>query len=620
MSSNNNNNNNIDNMPVGDIEDAIFGKESTEKTTDSGSRISIGTKGEDLVWSGINLKLMDKKKKGEVKLDILKDVWGTAEAGKTTAIMGASGAGKTSLFQVLTGRLPTQGDLVEEGEIYLGGVKVDPRNREHRKLFGYVAQEDSLHETSTPREALRFSAKLRLPKTTTDEEIESLVNTKLKELGLEQAADTIIGGGFKKGISGGQKKRVSIGVELIANPTIIFLDEPTSGLDSYAAAQVMHLLDDVAKAGNIVLFTIHQPSSKVFSSFDNLLLLNKGQIMHQGSVANIAADFDTAGFPMPENYNPADWVIDVSEMNDIDALKKTTFFASEPKEHKIVPKEQKLEVPDQNHVGILTELKCLLQREFRDIYRNPLVTIIGVTITSILAAIFGLMFWDVGRKDRSETIVVQAVLGALVNLMISTLFGQSNTAISMFARDRPLFLREYSTDHYSIVPYFVSKLGTEAFNSFSAVFAQALVVYWMMGFTMGFGYFLAITYALALVSTAVCVMLGAFFADPEHATALFTIVVVPQMYFSGIFIAIDLLPEIVQWAQYLCSLTYASRLALAYELQNCEPGLAQQNCEYTLARNNVSVDNIWWYWLALLGLFIGFRLIAMIVLRSKAKY
>jgi len=611
--------------PIGDIEDAKA-TETTQKTIydklESNGSIDFGAAANgDLVWSGINLKLLEKKGKGNVKLNILKDIWGKAEVGKTTAIMGASGAGKTSLFQVLTGRLPTQGDLLQEGEIYLGGVRVDPRNREHRKLFGYVAQEDSLHETSTAREALRFSAKLRLPRTTTDGQIEVLVNKNLKALGLEDAADTIIGGGFKKGISGGQKKRVSIGVELIASPSIIFLDEPTSGLDSYAAAQVMRLLDDVAKAGNIVLFTIHQPSSKVFSSFDNLIILNTGQIMHQGSVSNIAAEFNKAGYPMPDNYNPADWVIDVSEMNEIDDLKKTTFFPSEPKDNKIVSKEgAKLEIPEQNPVSIFTELRYLLNREFRDIHRNPLMTVINVVITSVLAAIFGLMFWDIGRKDRSETIVVQAVLGSLVNLMISTLFGQSNTAITIFARDRPLFLREYSTDHYNIVPYFLSKLGSEAFNAFAAVFAQALVVFWMMGFTMGFGHFLAITYAMSMVSTAVCVMLGAFFSEAESATALFSLVVIPQLYFSGVFIAIELLPDVVQWAQYLCSLTYASRLALAYELQNCEPGQAEVNCLATLAQNNVSVDNIWWYWLALLGLFLGFRLIAMIVLRSKANY
>ena len=252
---------------------------------------------------------------------------------------------------------------------------------------------------------MRFSAKLRLPRTTSDEEIEELVDKKLKALGLESAADTIIGGGLKKGISGGQKKRVSIGVELIASPSIIFLDEPTSGLDSYAAAQVMQLLDDVAKAGNIVLFTIHQPSSKVFSSFDNLILLNKGQVMHQGSVSNVAADFSSASYPMPDNYNPADWVIDVSEMNDIDELKKTTYFPTEPKEHKVEESGGTLQIPDSKRVSIIVELQYLLRREFRDIKRNPLLTVINVVITSVLAAIFGLMFWDVGRKDRSEAMV-----------------------------------------------------------------------------------------------------------------------------------------------------------------------------------------------------------------------
>jgi ABC-type multidrug transport system ATPase subunit len=310
------------------------------------------------------------------------------------------------LFQILAGRVPSQADLVQEGEIYFGGVRVDPRDREQRKLFAYVAQEDALHESSTPREALRFSAKLRLPRTTTDEEIERLVDTKLNALGLDAAADTIIGGGFKKGISGGEKRRVSIGVELVASPSIIFLDEPTSGLDSYAAAQVMQLLDAVAKTGNTVLFTIHQPSSKIFSSFDKLILLNKGQIMHQGSVTNIAEEFSIAGYPMPNNYNPADWVIDVSQSNSVEDLKKTSFFKEEPTSTKIVAKSgDKLQIPEQNHVSMWAELKLLQQREFRDIKRNPIMIIINVCLTSVLAAIFGIMFWDVGRKDRSDIIV-----------------------------------------------------------------------------------------------------------------------------------------------------------------------------------------------------------------------
>ena len=144
--------------------------------------------------------------------------------------------------------------------------------------------------------------------------------------------------------------------------------------------------------------------------------------------------------------------------------------------------------------------------------------------------------------------------------------------------------------------------------------------YWAMGFQMSFGLYLALTYALAITATAVAVLLGAFFADAKNASALFTLVVVPQFYFSGLFIAIDLIPSWVAWAQYLCSLTYASRLAFAYEFGECDAGQAELNCDIILEANSVSTDDTWWYWLALMALFVAFRLGGIIVLRSKASY
>ena len=115
-------------------------------------------------------------------------------------------------------------------------------------------------------------------------------------------------------------------------------------------------------------------------------------------------------------------------------------------------------------------------------------------------------------------------------------------------------------------------------------------------------------------------MLGAFFTDPNNALSLFTLVVVPQFYFSGLFIAIELIPSWVSWAQYLCSLTYASRLGFAYEFGDCEAGAAESNCDSVLEANNVSLDDTWWYWLALMGLFVMFRLGGIYVLWSKARY
>lgn len=241
---------------------------------------------------------------------ILDEVWGYAKAGETTAIMGASGAGKTSLFGVLSGRFRSKGAITVEADIRLSGQAIDPSSdAKIRSLFAFVEQEDALHTPSTPREALRFSARLRLPKSVGDAEIDSFVDRYIKELGLSSCADTMIGGGLKKGISGGEKRRTSIGVELISKPSVILLDEPTSGLDSFAAKQVMALLDKVAAGGATVLFTIHQPSSSVFGSFDRLMMLNRGRLMYEGATARTPEDFSQLGYASPNNYNPADWIV-----------------------------------------------------------------------------------------------------------------------------------------------------------------------------------------------------------------------------------------------------------------------------------------------------------------------
>lgn len=581
------------------------------------------TKGKDLLWSNVNMKLINPKKKGNEKISkhILTNVWGKAEAGKTTAIMGASGAGKTSLFQILAGRVSSGGKLRVSGDIYLGGVKINPNTYANRRLFAYVGQTDSLHQTSTPRETLRFSAKLRLPSTTTNEEIDAIVNSIIDNLGLGSAADTIIGGKFKKGISGGEKRRVSIGLELVVSPAILVLDEPTSGLDSYAAAQVMKLLDSLARAGTTVLFTIHQPSSLVFSQFDQLVLLHQGRVLHQGSLSELKDDFASKyDQPVPHSYNPADWILDVPQSNSIDDLEKWNFFPNEPPNHKPRWGKGKIEHRKGMHVSLLVEFHLLMQRELANLRRNRTPLFINLGITSFMSIIFGVIFLDIGRRDKANFTVVQSQLGAIVNLFISTLMGQSNTALFTFSDERPIFLREFSTDHYRIIPYFVSKLASEAFNSFLAIFVQTLVVYWAMGFTMSFGQLLFLCYALALTATAVAVLLGAFFENPRNAASLFTLVVVPQFYFSGLFISIDLVPGWVAWAQYICSLTYAARIGFAYEFGNCELGPAGENCQRLLDGNYVVLEHTHWYWLGLGGLFCMFRFAGIAVLHSKASY
>ena len=209
-----------------------------------------------------------------------------------------------------------------------------------------MAQDDSLQVTATPREAIRFSAKLRLSRSTTEHQLEQLTKRMIEELGLTSCADTLVGGALLKGISGGERKRTSVGVELVTRPSLVFLDEPTSGLDSFSAVQLCQVLKKVANAGSSVLFTIHQPSSEIFSryvrlycistlgynrnarckeisshrnrlfhffivrhSFDSLILLNKGRVMYQGPVDEVTSYFKARDKPVPPNYNPADWMM-----------------------------------------------------------------------------------------------------------------------------------------------------------------------------------------------------------------------------------------------------------------------------------------------------------------------
>lgn len=169
--------------------------------------------------------------------------------------------------------------------------------------------------------------------------------------------------------------------------------------------------------------------------------------------------------------------------------------------------------------------------------------IVNVSLTAVLSLISGVIFFQIGQEDRTSLLVMQAQLGAIINVLISTMMGQAQVALTIFSSERPLFLREYATKHYSVVPYFVSKLAAEAIQSSAAILVQTMIVYFMVGLQQNFGQFLAVSFSLSMTSTAVAVLLGSMVTDPKVAASFFTLVVVPQFYFSGVFISIDLIPS-----------------------------------------------------------------------------
>jgi ABC-type multidrug transport system ATPase subunit len=254
---------------------------------------------------------------------------GQSVPGQLRAIMGPSGAGKTSLLNLLAGRVPQQTKHQVSGFIKSNGQVIDPFN--YATTIAYVMQDDCLFASATPREALQFSASLRLPATTPEKEIICLVENMIVALGLEKCADNMIGGGLSKGISGGERKRTSIGVELVTRPSVVFLDEPTSGLDSFAAYNVVRLLHNLSRAGGgtTVICTIHQPSSEVFNVFDELTLLGDGSTIYHGPVGGMTEVFRKRGYPCPRNFNPADYVMFLAQTEEHEKIAGTLIVEEE---------------------------------------------------------------------------------------------------------------------------------------------------------------------------------------------------------------------------------------------------------------------------------------------------
>ncbi|CAA3031746.1 ABC transporter G family member 15-like, partial [Olea europaea subsp. europaea] len=251
-----------------------------------------------LVWEDLTV-LLGNFGQGPTK-KLLHGLNGYAEPGRIMAVMGPSGSGKSTLLDSLAGRLSN--NVVMSGNILLNGKK----RRLDYGVVAYVTQEDVLLGTLTVRETLTYSAYLRLPTTMSREEVKGIIEGTIIEMGLQDCADRQIGNWQLRGISGGEKKRLSIALEILIRPRIMFLDEPTSGLDSAAAFFVIQAIKNVARDGRTVISSVHQPSSEVFALFDDLYLLSGGETVYFGEAKMAIKFFAEAGFPCPSRRNPSD--------------------------------------------------------------------------------------------------------------------------------------------------------------------------------------------------------------------------------------------------------------------------------------------------------------------------
>lgn len=236
---------------------------------------------------------------------ILNGITGVVCPGELLAMLGPSGSGKTTLLTALGGRLTGKlsGKITYNGQPFSGAVK---------RRTGFVAQDDVLYPHLTVTETLLFTALLRLPKSWTRNEKAQHVEKVISELGLSLCRNSMIGGPLFRGISGGEKKRVSIGQEMLIDPSLLLLDEPTSGLDSTTAQRILNTIKRLASGGRTVVTTIHQPSSRLYHMFDKVVLLSGGCPIYNGPASTALEYFSSVGFSTCMTVNPADLLLDLA--------------------------------------------------------------------------------------------------------------------------------------------------------------------------------------------------------------------------------------------------------------------------------------------------------------------
>ncbi|KAG2700044.1 hypothetical protein I3760_07G215100 [Carya illinoinensis] len=431
----------------------------------------------------------------EDRLELLKGVSGAFRPGVLTALMGVSGAGKTTLLDVLAGR-KTGGYI--EGTITISGY---PKKQEtFARISGYCEQTDIHSPHVTVYESLLYSAWLRLPLEVDSATRKMFLEEVMELVELTTLREALVGLPGINGLSTEQRKRLTIAVELVANPSIIFMDEPTSGLDARAAAIVMRTVRNTVDTGRTVVCTIHQPSIDIFDAFDELFLLKRGgeEIYvgplgrHSSHLINHFEGID--GVPnIKEKYNPATWMLEVTSagqeaalgVNFTEIYKNSELYRRNKALIKelstATPGSKDLYFPTQYSQSFFTQCMACLWKQHLSYWRNPPYSAVRLLFTTFIALMFGTIFWNLGSKRRNP----QDLLNAMGSMYAAVLFIGIQNASSVqpvVAIERTVFYRERAAGMYSALPYAFGQVVIELPYIFVQTIIYGIIVYAMIGF------------------------------------------------------------------------------------------------------------------------------------------
>ncbi|VVA95985.1 unnamed protein product [Arabis nemorensis] len=508
----------------------------------------------------------------ENRLQLLKGVTGAFRPGVLTALMGVSGAGKTTLMDVLAGR-KTGGYI--EGEVRISGF---PKVQEtFARISGYCEQTDIHSPQVTVRESLIFSAFLRLPKEVSKDEKMMFVDQVMELVELDSLRDAIVGLPGVTGLSTEQRKRLTIAVELVANPSIIFMDEPTSGLDARAAAIVMRAVRNTVDTGRTVVCTIHQPSIDIFEAFDELMLMKRGgQVIYAGPLGRnshkVVEYFESfPGVPkIPDKYNPATWMLEASSLAA--ELKLGVDFAELYKSsalhqrNKALVKELSVPPAGASDLYFATQysqdtwgqFKSCLWKQWWTYWRSPDYNLVRFIFTLATSLLIGTVFWQIGG-DSSNAGDLTMVIGALYAAIIFVGINNCSTVQPMVAVERTVFYREKAAGMYSAMPYAISQVTCELPYVLIQTTYYSLIVYAMIGFewkAAKFFWFLFVSYFTFLYWTYYGMMTVSLTPNQQVASIFASAFYGIFNLFSGFFIPRPKIPKWWIWYYWICPVAW----------------------------------------------------------------
>ncbi|KAL2900912.1 ABC transporter G family member 22 [Bienertia sinuspersici] len=571
---------------------------------------------------------------------ILHGITGSVHPGEVLALMGPSGSGKTTLLNVLGGRLTQPkagGSVTYNDQPYSKFLK----SRQVQQI-GFVTQDDVLYPHLTVGETLKYAAYLRLPKTLTKQQKEQRAMEVICELGLERCQDTMIGGSFVRGVSGGERKRVCIGNEILINPSLLFLDEPTSGLDSTTALRIIQLLQDIAEAGKTVITTIHQPSSRLFHKFDKLILLGKGSLLYFGKASQAMNYFSSIGCSPLISMNPAEFLLDLANGNlnevtvpseledkvqtDEQETEKLSGKPSTAVIHEYLVESYESRVAEKEKRKLLTPIpvngdikaklssvkrkwgatwwqqySILFQRGIKE-RRHEYFSWLRITQVLATAVVLGLLWWQSDSKTEKG---LEDQAGLLFFIAVFWGFFPVFTAIFAFPQEKAMLMKERAADMYRLSAYFLARTTSDLPLDLVLPVLFLLVVYFMAGLRLDAG-----TFFLTLLTVFLCIVaaqglglaIGATLMDIKKGTTLGSVTVMTFMLAGGYFV--KKVPIFISWIRYLSFNYHTYRLLLKVHYEN-------HIHSPSLMKFDSGLEEVG----ALIAMVFGYRLLAYICLR-----